>query len=134
MPWATRELPDAYDVLAPDTSEIRVLAQVGGGSVVHCTLRAGQVSVAVRHRTVEEVWYVVGGAGELWRRDGRTGGEEVVTLRPGVAITLPLGTEFQFQVVGNAPLEFVCFTTPPWPGEDEAVIVAGRWGSGSTGA
>lgn len=126
-PWQTRELPDAYDLLAPDRSEIRLLAQGRGGSMVHCTLRPGQISVAVRHRTVEEVWYVVGGAGELWRRDGATGTDEVVALRPGVAITLPLGTEFQFRVTGDAPLTFVCFTTPPWPGEDEAVVVEGRW-------
>ena len=127
MPWETRELPDRYDVLAPDTSEIRLLGQVRGGSAVHCTLRPGQVSVAVRHRTVEEVWYVVGGAGELWRRDGAVGDEQVVALRPGVSVTLPLGTEFQFRVIGDAPLEFVCFTVPPWPGEDEAVVVRGRW-------
>ncbi len=120
-------MPEVYDVLAPDTSEVRLLAEVRDGSTVHCTLRPGQVSVAVRHRTVEEIWYVVGGAGELWRRDGATGVEEVVTMRPGLAITLPLGTEFQFRVTGEEPLEFLCFTTPPWPGEDEAVVVAGRW-------
>jgi mannose-6-phosphate isomerase-like protein (cupin superfamily) len=44
-----------------------------------------------------------------------------------VAITLPLGTEFQFRVVGEVPLEFLCFTTPPWPGADEAVAVRGHW-------
>jgi len=127
VPWETRELPDAYDVLAPDTSEIRVLGQVRGGSMVHCTLPAGQVSVAVRHRTVEEIWYVVGGAGELWRRDGASGGEEIVDLRPGVSVSLPLGTEFQFRVVGDAPLEFLCVTLPPWPGPDEAVAIEGHW-------
>ena len=125
--WQTRHVPNAYDVLAPDTSEIRIVAEVRGASVVHCTLRPGQVSVAVRHRTVEEIWYVVGGAGELWRRDAATGAEEIVELRPRLAITLPLGTEFQFRATGAAPFEFVCVTTPPWPGPDEAVVVAGRW-------
>ena len=125
--WETRKLAEAFDVLAPDTSEIRLLGQVRGGSMVHCTLRPGQVSIAVQHRTVEEIWYVVGGAGELWRRDARTGDEEVVALRPGVSITLPLGTEFQFRAVGDAPLEFLCCTIPPWPGADEAVAVTGRW-------
>ena len=127
MLWETRELPEAYDVLAPDTSEIRLLGQVRGGSAVHCTLRPGQVSVAVRHRTVEEIWYVAGGVGELWRRDGQTAAEEIVELRPGLAVTLPLGTEFQFRVTGDRPLELLCFTTPPWPGADEAVVVEGRW-------
>lgn len=127
VPWETRELAESYDVLAPDTSEIRLLGQVRSGSMVHCTLRPGQVSIAVRHRTVEEIWYVVGGAGELWRRDDRADAEEVVALRPGVSITLPLGTAFQFRVVGDAPLQFLCCTIPPWPGEDEAVAVTGHW-------
>jgi len=125
--WQTRLTPDAYDVLAPDGSEIRLLAEVRGASMVHCTLRPGQVSVAVRHRTVEEIWYVVGGAGELWRRDSESDIEEVIELRPKLAITLPLGTSFQFRATDDEPLEFACLTIPPWPGPDEAVAVAGRW-------
>ncbi|HEY3190098.1 MAG TPA: hypothetical protein VGJ70_21580, partial [Solirubrobacteraceae bacterium] len=64
----TRVLPAHHDTLAPDGSEIRVLVAVGGGSLCHCTLPPGQTSRAVRHRTVEEMWYCVGGRGEVWRR------------------------------------------------------------------
>lgn len=115
----------AYDVLAPDGSEIRFLPQLAGGSMVHCTLPPGAVSLAVTHRTVEELWYVLAGAGELWRaQDGR---EQVVPLLPGTAHTIPLGAHFQFRNPGAEPLAFVIVTMPPWPGMDEAVRVTDHW-------
>ncbi|HEX2529225.1 MAG TPA: hypothetical protein VHL31_23370 [Geminicoccus sp.] len=43
------------DTLAPDGSEIRFLPQLKGGSMVHCRVPAGGTTLAVRHRTVEEV-------------------------------------------------------------------------------
>lgn len=114
-----------HDVLAPDGSQIRLLPQVPGGSMVHCTLPPGAVSLAVRHRTVSELWYVLEGAGELWRRqDGR---EELVALLSHTAHSIPLGTEFQFRNPGDTPLRLVIVTMPPWPGMDEAVRVADRW-------
>ena len=115
-----------YDVLAPDGSEIRLLHQLEGASVVHCTLPVGAVSIPVTHRTVEEIWYFLAGQGQVWRAQGER--EEVLDVRSGVSLTIPLGTHFQFRNTGAVPLEFVIATTPPWPGEDEAVVLeAGRW-------
>jgi mannose-6-phosphate isomerase-like protein (cupin superfamily) len=125
MTWETRRLPAAFDVLAPDGSEIRTIGRVGGASLVHCTLRPGAVTEAVRHRTVEEVWYCVAGHGELWRRSGQS--EEVTQLVPAVGVTIPLGVEFQFRSTGAVALELVIATVPPWPGADEAVAVTGPW-------
>jgi mannose-6-phosphate isomerase-like protein (cupin superfamily) len=113
------------DVVAPDGSEIRLLPQVTGGSMVHCTLPPGAVSLAVTHRTVDELWYVLSGAGELWRRQGDRA--EVVPLAPHTAHAIPLGTHFQFRNPGREPLVFVIVTMPPWPGMDEAVRVADHW-------
>ncbi len=123
--WQTTHLPSSYDLLAPDGSEIRLLVQGHAGSMVHCRLQPGQVTQAVRHRTVEEVWFCTQGTGELWRRSGLT--EETITLEPGVAVTIPLGAEFQFRTTGSGPLEVVITTMPPWPGEDEAIPVNGVW-------
>jgi hypothetical protein len=36
--WATAQLPTDYDYLAPDGSEIRLLPEVGGEGLAHCTL------------------------------------------------------------------------------------------------
>lgn len=93
--------------------------------MAHFELAPGQVSRAIVHRTVDEVWYVVAGRGEMWRADNE--GAETVALEPGVCLTIPVGTRFQFRATGNAALAAVGVTMPPWPGEDEAVFVPGAW-------
>jgi len=123
--FETKRLPERPDVAAPDGSDVRILLGLKGGGMAHFALAAGQTSQAVAHRTVEEIWYVVGGCGEMWReQDGR---EETVALAPGVCLTIPLGTRFQFRSFGSGPLEAVAVTLPPWPGEGEAVPATGRW-------
>lgn len=119
------ELRANYDVLAPDGSEIRLLSQASRGSMVHCTLGPGQVSVAVAHKTVEEVWYLLEGSGQVWRRWEDQ--EHVVDVAPGGSLSIPVGTHFQFRATGGGPLRFVIVTMPPWPGEDEAYRVPGHW-------
>ena len=121
----TRQLSKNYDTLAPDGSEIRILAATAGGSMAHCTLPPGQTSLAVAHRTVEEVWYFLSGRGEVWRMLGER--EEVVEVSPGTSVSIPLGAHFQFRNTGDTPLQFVLTTIPSWPGSDEAYRVAGRW-------
>jgi mannose-6-phosphate isomerase-like protein (cupin superfamily) len=128
VPFVSQTPSERHDVLAPDGSEIRLLPQLAGGSMVHCTLPPGAVSLAVTHRTVEELWYVLAGEGLLWRQQGER--QEVMPLRPGTAHTIPLGTHFQFRNPGEAPLVFVIVTMPPWPGIDEAVRVADHWPAG----
>ena len=112
------------DVIAPDGSEVRLLAALKGGSFAHFTLPSGNVSLAVTHRTVEEIWYFTSGAGEVWRKLGEE--ESVTPVAPGVALTIKLGTHFQFRA-GPEPLQFVAVTMPPWPGEGEAYPVPGPW-------
>ena len=121
----TKQLPEDYDTLAPDGSEIRILAATGGGSMVHCSLPPGQTSLAVAHRTVEEVWYFLAGRGEVWRKLGER--EEVVEVSPGASLSIPLGAHFQFRNTGDTPLRFVLTTIPPWPGTEEAYRVPGYW-------
>jgi len=77
------------------------------------------------HRTVEEIWFVVSGRGEMWRKQGTH--EEIVAVEAGTCLTIPRGTHFQFRVLGDAPLAAVAVTVPPWPGEGEAIVVPGRW-------
>ncbi len=117
-------LPDGHDVIAPDGSEVRILLALRGGSMAHFRLAAGQVSRAVRHRTVEEIWFILSGHGEMWRC---AGAEETITaLAPGTCLAIEPGTRFQFRA-GGARLAAVAVTMPPWPGEEEAELVEGRW-------
>src|SRR5690242_796237 len=62
--WQTRRVGPEYDALAPDGSEIRLLVEVNGGSMVHCSLAPGAVTRAIRHRSVEEVWLCLAGRGQ----------------------------------------------------------------------
>ena len=123
--FATLQLPTDPTVTAPDGSDVRVLLGLPGGSMAHFELKAGQVAKAVVHRTVEEVWYVLAGRGEMWRSQG--GREETVALVPGVCLTIPVGTRFQFRAAVDQPVSAVAVTLPPWPGEGEAVFVEGPW-------
>ena len=123
--FQTKCLPPERDAVAPDGSDVRVLLAVRGGGLAHFELAAGRTSAAVRHRTVEEIWYFLSGRGEMWRRSGDA--EEVVAVWSGVCITIPRGTTFQFRALGEAPLAAIGSTIPPWPGTGEAVIESGPW-------
>jgi mannose-6-phosphate isomerase-like protein (cupin superfamily) len=123
--FMTMTLPAARDVAAPDGSDVRVLLGLAGGGMAHFTLAPGQTSTAVVHRTVEEIWFILSGRGEMWRRQESRA--ETVQLTAGVCLTIPLGTEFQFRATGDAPLAAVAITMPPWPGDGEACTVPGAW-------
>ena len=123
--FATVLLPDAPDVIAPDGSEVRLLAALPAGSSAEFLLHPGQVSVAVRHRTVDELWYVVAGSGRLWRRDAAAA--TITPLTAGTSASIPVGTAFQFRNDGAVPLRIVATTMPSWPGDGEAEAVAGEW-------
>jgi mannose-6-phosphate isomerase-like protein (cupin superfamily) len=111
--------------LAPDGSEIRPLVSVPNGSMVHCTLRPGSVSRAVRHPSLQEVWVCTAGRGQMWRALGTL--QEIVELAPGMAVSIPEGVSFQFRATGADPLEVVITTMPPWPGAHGAEPVDGAW-------
>lgn len=121
----TRQLPESPDVIAPDGSDVRVLLRLGRGSMAHFELAPGRVSRAVAHHAVEELWYIVDGQGQMWRRQGER--QQTVPLRPGTCLSIPPGTHFQFRASADGPLAAVGVTMPPWPGDGEAYEVPGQW-------
>ncbi len=122
---------EKYDYLAPDGSEIRPLASGEHGGFAHCRLPAGTTSTCVRHRTVEELWYVLEGSGEIWR--GRDGEERVDPVRKGDSVRIPVAAAFQFRADPAADLELVRGTMPPWPGCQEAVDARGGFATAEEG-
>jgi len=55
----------------------------------------------------------------MWlKQDDHT---EVMDVFPGVCLTIPHGTHFQFRSFGYEPLAAIGVTMLPWPGEDEAI-------------
>ena len=127
LPLSRRsEQPDVY---AADGSEIRLLTDGRHGasksSMVEVALPAGQVSRPVYHHAVEETWYILEGRGRVWRCPPGTDTASVAPqgVSPGDALVIPTGWRFQFAAGPDGALRFLCHTTPPWPGEDEAVAV-----------
>jgi mannose-6-phosphate isomerase-like protein (cupin superfamily) len=98
-----------------------------GGGLCHCTLPAGKTSSPVAHRQVEEIWFVVSGDGEVWRKNAAA--EETVGVCTGSSLTIPPCTSFQFRNTGATPLCILIVTMPPWPGRQEAEKAAGVWPS-----
>jgi mannose-6-phosphate isomerase-like protein (cupin superfamily) len=126
--FETMRLPATRTSEAPDGSDVRVLLHLAGGTVAgggmaHFELAPGQTSRAIRHRTVEEIWYVVGGRGQMWR--SQAGRSEIVELDVGTCLTIPLGTHFQFRAMGAEALAAIGVTMPNWPGDGEAIPVNG---------
>lgn len=108
------------DAIAPDGSEITFLVgDARTASLVEVRLPAGETSRPVRHRTVEEIWYFTAGEGRVWRRPP-SGDAVSDQVRPGSTIVIPTGWAFQFQAAPAADLRFLCYTSPPWPGDEEA--------------
>lgn len=133
IPPPARPIPTP--ITAPDGSTVRLLLTDQHGatrcSVVEVSIAAGEISRPVRHRTVEEAWYVVEGSGEVWRCPPAATPADVApaAVSPGDALTIPTGWVFQFRADPDQALRFICVTMPPWPGMDEAVAVAegGLW-------
>lgn len=127
-PGMTRPLSDEADVLAPDGSEVRFLATAATGSMAEFRLPPGAVARAIRHRTVTELWFVLAGQGRIWRAgEDPDSAESVTPLEPGISLSIPPGTRFQFRADGTQTLRILGTTMPPWPGPAEAVFVDGPW-------
>ena len=114
----------AYDDIAPDGSEIRFLVGPAEAAtkagLCEVTLPAGEVSQPVWHHTVEEIWYVLDGDGEVWRSQPDQTDAVPVKVSPGDALVIPTGSYFQFAASKTAPLRFLCYTSPPWSGASDA--------------
>jgi mannose-6-phosphate isomerase-like protein (cupin superfamily) len=125
MPFETKRLGKAADAIALDGSEVRLLCSLPRGALAVFSLASQTVAKAVAHRTIEEIWYFIAGHGHFWRRLG--GVDEITEIEPGVSISIPTGTHFQYRCDGTEPLIAVAVTMPPWPGADEAYPVDGIW-------
>ena len=121
-------------LIAPDGSQIRLIVSgevrptagapehATRASLCEATLPAGRTSRPVRHRTVEEIWFFTGGEGLVWRcpPDADPKSVEALPVKAGDSLVIPTRWSFQFQASPDGPLSFLCYTSPPWPGEQEA--------------
>ncbi|MBX9578137.1 MAG: cupin domain-containing protein [Chthoniobacterales bacterium] len=130
MPRPVRKFTGDYDYYAPDGSRIKKLAAASRGDIAYCTLPVGKISSPVQHKTVEELWCVKSGVGELWLKGNELEGrpDQVIVLEENVTLFIPPRTPFQFRNIGESQLDIVMTTMPCWPGPDEAIKVEeGLW-------
>jgi len=118
-------LPEVPDAQSPAGADIRFVMEGATGNMIHSTVPPGQINRATIHATVSEFWHVLGGRGEIWRKDADE--ERVTQLAAGVSVDIPVGTAFQYRATGKVPLTFLCISMPPWPGDHEASHVPGIW-------
>ncbi|NOR63367.1 MAG: cupin domain-containing protein [Rhodobacteraceae bacterium] len=119
------ELPAKPDAKSPAGADIRFIMDGTTGNMIHSTLPAGQTNRATIHKTISEFWYILEGAGEIWRKDNNE--ERITSLGQGVSIDIPVGTAFQYRNTGAVPMKFICISMPPWPGDAEASHLKGAW-------
>jgi mannose-6-phosphate isomerase-like protein (cupin superfamily) len=122
----TQTITEDYQHTSPAGAEVRLLMNNTYGGMAHCTLKAGKISKAVRHKTVSEFWHVLSGKGAIWRKNKEN--ESITPLEKGITIDIPLGVDFQYRSDKETDLVFICVTMPPWSGADEASYVEqGAW-------
>ena len=80
---------------------------------------------AVVHAALDEIWYFVAGAGEVWGADEL--GEAHHAVQAGDCLSIPRGTRFQLRNDAALPLVALAVTFPPWLNDDDATVVEGRW-------
>jgi len=95
-------------IVGADGTNVQVLIRGTRGSLALTTLPAGHAAVAVRHASAEQLRYAFVGEGELWRR--RPNGHDVgaiVPIRPGAAVRIQPGSDYQFRAHSGADLVMV---------------------------
>lgn len=103
---------------------LRALVEGEQCALGELALAAGQHTAAVSHRTVEQLWYVAAGSGELWRTSA--GERRLDELRPGTCVHVPPGVPFQLRA-GAQGVRLMVVTSPRWPGAHEAAPARGPW-------
>lgn len=83
-------------------------------SLAHAIVPVGQTSLP-HALTTSEVYYILGGQGEMHIND------ECQTVEPGDTIYIPPNAKQFIHNSGTEPLVFICLVDPAWRKEDETI-------------
>ena len=61
----TTILPEQPDAKSPAGAEIRYMMDGPTGNMIHSTAPPHQINQSTVHATVTEIWYILGGKGEI---------------------------------------------------------------------
>jgi len=94
----------AWELVRPEDGSERM-------SVARARVDAGQRTLAHRHRTSDEVYYVLSGDGTVVVAGCET------AVRPGDVVLIPAGAE-HWVASGHRGLELLCLCSPPYEHDD----------------
>ena len=115
---AMRVIVDAERIAfaALDGSLVRELVQVGDGarnqSLAEATVPPGGETIEHLHRTSEEIYRFVSGAGQIVL------GGEAADVRAGDTVLIPAGVRHKLINAGAKPLVLLCACSPPYSDDD----------------
>jgi mannose-6-phosphate isomerase-like protein (cupin superfamily) len=117
----TVRLEDREAFITADGSSIRELAGIPSGNAINqslaeATVPPGGETVEHFHRTSEEIYLFVSGAGRMRL------GEEEADVRAGDTVVIAPGLRHKLVNPGAEPLVLLCCCSPPYSDEDTVLL------------
>lgn len=117
-----RRFGDCREIVAGDDTVLREL--ISGGKdglgipygIAHAKLAPGKTSTPHRLKETTEVYYIIRGKGLMQI------GSESEAVGEKDTIVIPVGAVQFLENTGDADIEFICITSPPWRADDEEVL------------
>jgi mannose-6-phosphate isomerase-like protein (cupin superfamily) len=114
-------LEDRESFITADGSAIRELAGIPSGNAINqslaeATVPPGGETVEHFHRTSEEIYHFISGAGRM-----RLGSEEA-DVRAGDTVVIAPGLRHKLVNPGAEPLVLLCCCAPPYSDEDTVLL------------
>jgi mannose-6-phosphate isomerase-like protein (cupin superfamily) len=115
----SKKIDEVAPFTAPDGSKVREIARppvAKNQSLAQAAVEPGGETTEHLHRTSEEIYLFVSGAGRM-----RLGDEEL-DVRPGSAVVIPPGTRHKLWSSGEESLVLYCCCSPPYSDEDTVLL------------
>ena len=87
-----------------------------GCSIAHAIVPAGESTLPHRLRHSTELYYIIGGDGEMHI------GDEQSPVHPGQIVCIPPGARQFIRNTGSGDLVFLCIVAPKWQADDEILV------------
>jgi mannose-6-phosphate isomerase-like protein (cupin superfamily) len=124
-------LSAAPDAISPDGgAEIRHILVSPGGDLTHAVCPVGSTSGVHHLPDLDEAYFVLSGAGEIWRETEER--DAVTALCPGRWVAMPAGMRFQYRANLGSTIVFLVVVLPSWRPELFHITDGGRWLPGLT--
>jgi mannose-6-phosphate isomerase-like protein (cupin superfamily) len=111
-PYVTRDGSEIRELLHPDHHAVR------NQSLAEATVAPGQRTHLHRHRTSEEIYFILAGSGLM------TLAAETFPVQPGDSIPIPPGSAHCIENCGDETLRILCCCAPAYAHEDTELLGA----------